>query len=143
MQRLAGFLLALVLVLPLALSPRPAAADDARQSAVRSVIDNQIAAFQADDGSRAYSFAAPSIRRIFTSPEMFMNMVRSGYQPVYRPKSVTYGRLRAEGGEILQEVFLVGPDDKAYTALYTLQQQEDGSWKISGCRIALSPGESV
>jgi hypothetical protein len=142
MQRLVGIVAALVLVAVVAL-PGLSRADDARSDAIRTVIASQIEAFQADDGTRAYSFAAPSIRRIFTSPEMFMSMVRSGYQPVYRPKSVTYGRLREEGGVIVQEVFLVGPDDKSYTALYALQQQDDGSWKISGCSIALSPGESV
>jgi hypothetical protein len=119
----------------------PARADDA--SDIRAVIGSQIDAFRADDGAAAYSFAAPSIRQIFPSPETFMAMVRSGYQPVYRPKSVTFGRLRDDNGGFIQEVFVVGPDGETYTALYSLQRQPDGSWKINGCRIARTVGESA
>ncbi|HUG60268.1 MAG TPA: DUF4864 domain-containing protein [Methylomirabilota bacterium] len=142
MTRLTAAIAAVLILLTAAVQPTPAAADDAT-AAIRSVIDGQIAAFQADDGAAAYSYAAPSIRQIFTSPETFMSMVRSGYQPVYRPKSITDGRLREAGGHFVQEVFVVGPDGEFYTALYALQQQPDGEWKISGCRIALTVGESA
>ncbi len=122
----------------------PAArADEGPETAIRSVIGGQIAAFLKDDKNAAYSFAAPSIRRIFPNPDLFMGMVRSGYQPVYRPKSVTYGRMREAEGLYIQEVFVVGPDGEAYTAIYSLQQQPDGEWKITGCRIARSVGESA
>jgi hypothetical protein len=141
-MRLTGLLAALMMVLSFAVTA-DAQTSDADNEAIRSVIAGQIAAFQADDGSTAYSYAAPSIRNVFTSPETFMAMVRSGYQPVYRPRSVTYGRLRELGGRVVQEVFVVGPDGETYTALYAMQQQEDGSWKISGCRIARTVGESV
>ena len=30
-------------------------------------------------------------------------------------------------------MFLVGPDGKSWVALYTLQRQPDGTWKIDGC----------
>ena len=34
----------------------------------RAIISDQIAAFQADDGARAYSHAAPTIRQILPRP---------------------------------------------------------------------------
>jgi hypothetical protein len=123
-----GLLAAFVIALS-TLAVTPSRADDG--AAVRSIIDQQIAAFRRDDGATAYSFAAPSIRQIFPSPDVFMSMVRSGYQPVYRPQSVTYGRLRE------------GPDGEPYVALYSLAKQADGTWKITGCRIAKAPGESA
>jgi hypothetical protein len=134
-------LLAAVAIVLSTLAVGPARADDG--AAVRSIIDQQIAAFRRDDGATAYSFAAPSIRQIFPSPDVFMSMVRSGYQPVYRPQSVTYGRLREDSGTVVQEVFVVGPDGEPYVALYSLEKQADGSWKITGCRIAKAPGESA
>lgn len=141
MTRLAALILAASLGFA---APLPAAAQDAPQSEIRAVIDAQIDAFRADDGSKAYSYAAPGIRQIFPTPEIFMSMVKSGYQPVYRPKSVTYGSLRnLEGQGWVQEVFLVGPDGDTYTALYALQQQPDGSWKIAGCRIVKAPAQSA
>ena len=51
------------------------------------VIAGQIEAFRADDGPAAYGYAAPAIKKIFPSPEIFMEMVRNGYRPVYRPRS--------------------------------------------------------
>jgi ketosteroid isomerase-like protein len=131
---------ALVILLSTALTG-PARADDAAD--IRAVIDGQITAFRADDGDAAYGYAAPSIREIFVDPETFMAMVRNGYQPVYRPRSVTFGRLTEENGTTLQEVYVVGPDGESYKALYSLQKQPDGSWKINGCRIVKAAGESA
>ena len=81
---------ALVLALGLAL---PAAAADGNSAAIRSVIESQIDAFRQDDGAAAYAFAAPAIRQLFPTVDAFMGMVRGQYQPVYRPRSVTFGTL--------------------------------------------------
>jgi hypothetical protein len=119
------------------------AEESADAPGIRSVIDSQIRAFQADDGATAYSFAAPQIRRMFPSADVFMAMVKNGYQPVYRPKSVAYGRLKEIPGGYAQEVFLVGPDGESYTALYRLERQPDGAWKISACQIVKAPAQSA
>ena len=107
--------------------------DASTQAAVETVISGQIAAFRADDGALAYSFAAPSIKRIFPDPDRFMAMVREGYRPVYRPRDFRFARIGAVGGEIVQEVDIIGPDGKDWIAVYSLKQHEDGSWKITGC----------
>ncbi len=121
-----------------------ASADEAGDRAsVRAVIDAQISAFRSDDGATAYSLATPRLREIFPSVDVFMSMVKSGYAPVYRPKSVTFGRVQDIPGGFAQEVFVVGPDGDPYTALYTLEKQPDGSLRISGCRIIKSSGESA
>lgn len=125
----------------LALLASPVAADDG--SGVRAVIAGQMEAFQADDGPGAYAFAAPRIRKVFPNPDIFMSMVKSGYAPVYRPKSVTYGRLQTYAEGFAQEVFLIGPDGKAYTAIYLLERQPDGSLKIAGVRMVEAGGESA
>ena len=51
-----------------------------------------------DDAKRAFSYAAPSIRAMFGTPERFLAMVRAGYPVVYRPPAVTFLiPLRVEG----------------------------------------------
>lgn len=144
-MRIAGLLLAFCLSIAFVTSDHAAAATDEAvvRGEIRSVIDGQITAFQADDGPAAYAYASPEIRRIFPSVDGFMSMVRSGYQPVYRPKSVAYGRLKEEAGAFFQEVFVVGADGESYTALYALTRQPDGAWKISGCTIVKTPGRSA
>ena len=64
-----------------------------------------------------------------------MTMVRRNYAPVYRHKSFTFGDSRAESGIVVQEVKLVDADGVPWQAIYTLEQQPDGSVKITGCTI--------
>ncbi|WP_349367743.1 DUF4864 domain-containing protein [Salinarimonas sp.] len=122
------------------LQPAPAQADE---GAIRSVIESQIDAFRADDGARAYSYASPGIQRIFPSAEMFMGMVRQGYRPVYRPRDYSFGTLRETPGGPVQEVTVVDEAGVTWTALYSLEQQPDGTWRISGCQLVRRPGLSA
>ncbi len=122
-------------------SPRPSAAD---RSAVIGVIASQMDAFRADDAERAYSYAAPTIKRMFPTPSVFMDMVRRGYRPVYRAEDPLFTRSRLVGeGRIVQEVLLTGPEGRPWTAVYTLERQADGSWRITGCYLREAAGESA
>lgn len=115
--------------------------NDADRAEFQRIISEQIAAFRADDGPRAYSYAAPSIKRIFPSPEIFMRMVRQGYEPVHRPRSFRFGEAALDPlGRPAQRVTLVGPDGRTYEALYSMERQPDGSWRIDGCTLLEIPG---
>ncbi|MCB1500891.1 MAG: DUF4864 domain-containing protein [Bauldia sp.] len=116
---------------------------DADREAFRSIISNQIEAFQRDDGTAAYGYASPTIQGLFPTAERFMAMVRSGYPPVYRPRSVTFGTAADTPRGPEQHVFITGPDGRNWVAIYSLQQQPDGSWRINGCRLVEDSGESI
>ena len=103
--------------------------------AIRSVIEAQISAFRADDGERAFGFAAPSIRGIFRTADNFMAMVRQGYAPVYRPRDVRFGDLVDVEQTLVQKVYVTSPDGRQVLALYSMERQSDGSWRISGCTL--------
>ncbi len=132
MKALARLIAGLALALGLAL---PAAAADADSSAIRSVIQSQIDAFRQDDGAAAYGFASPGIKQIYPTVGAFMGMVRGQYQPVYRPRSLTFGALADSPFGPQQKVFLIGPGGKSWVARYTLERQPDGTWKIKGCEL--------
>jgi hypothetical protein len=120
----------------------PAAAQsDAERAAVRNVIEQQIQAFLRDDAAAAYSFASPGIQATFPTEEIFMRMVQQGYPQVYRPRSHEFGELVVKPGHLEQSVEIVDAAGEFWTALYTLAQQPDGSWKITGCHILKKPGE--
>jgi hypothetical protein len=130
-------LLALALV-PLVLAP-PAFAGEAEVKAAQATIDNQLKAFLADDGALAYSFAAPNIKRIFPTADAFMGMVTNGYAPVRRPQAYSFGKVEETSPtSIIQQVMIVGPDGKDYEAVYTLEQQPDGTFLITGCSLRAS-----
>lgn len=139
-------LLRLLLVLVFLMPNLVARADEisrADQSAFQEIINDQIAAFNADDGLRAYSHAAPVIKQLFPSPDIFMSMVRQGYQPVYRQKSFSFGEVVDDLGRPAQEVTIVDMNGQTWTAIYSFERQANGSWKISGCRLVRVPGADV
>ena len=130
------------LVAAVALLAVPAFADSP-EDASRTAIAGQIAAFQAEDGDTAYSYAAPSVRRFFPNKNAFMNMVRSGYEPVYDPTGYSFGRFAERNGQLYQEVLITGPKGKDWVALYTLEMQDDGSVLITGCRLVADDTRSI
>ncbi len=121
---------------------RPASAQmaDADRDSIRTIIESQLGAFQRDDGDTAYSYASPMIQGLFPTVDGFMAMVRSGYPPVYRPRSVVFGEILQTPQGPVQRVFLTGPDGRNWVAIYSMEQQPDGSWKINGCRLVEDNG---
>ena len=133
---------AIVLLLAFLVSiPLPARAADEIATA-QSVIRSQEQAFSHDDAAAAYSYAAPAIQEMFREPDIFMYMVQNNYAPVYRHKSFEFGEARAADGQIAQRVHIIDADGQAWEALYTLEQQPDGSLKITGCSL-LKAGQAV
>ncbi len=105
------------------------------------IITAQISAFRADDGPTAYGFAAPVVRNIFPTPEIFMSMVKRGYPQVYRPQAFNFTEALIDPlGRPAQKMRVVGPDGKTYEALYSMEKQPDGTWRISGCTLLEIPG---
>ena len=130
---------ALLITLLLGFVPALAADDIA---AAQSVIRAQEQAFGRDDAAAAYSYAAPAIQQIFPAADIFMSMVENSYAPVYRHRSFEFGESKTEGNWIAQHVHIIDANGEAWEALYTLEQQGDGSYKITGCSL-LKAGQSV
>lgn len=111
--------------------------------AFQKIIKGQMNAFARGDAVQAFSFASRDLQHRFQTPDFFMQMVRQGYQPVYRPRDVSFGALKSGPQGPVQEVYVIGPDGETWLALYSFEQQEDGTWKISGCYLTKSPGLSA
>ncbi|GIW24037.1 DUF4864 domain-containing protein [Meiothermus sp.] len=110
------------------------------RAAIQAIISAQIEAFKKDDAVRAFSFASPGIRRVFQTPERFLEMVRSGYPQIYRPLKVEFGPASRSVGalqQVRQVVHLVGLDGKRAVAYYLMERQPNGSWKIDGVQLEL------
>src|SRR5690348_16377715 len=87
-------------------------------AAIRKVITQQLDAFARDDGPRAFSLATEGIQTQFGTPEAFMEMVRSQYQVVYRPKSVQFLPPEIVEGEVVQQVRMTDAAGGAWLAIY-------------------------
>jgi hypothetical protein len=132
--------LALLAVLLSSLASPLCAADDVVTA--QRIIRSQVEAFGRDDAATAYSYAASGIQEMFPQADIFLGMVRHSYAPVYRHKSFEFGEARVEGGWIAQRVHIVDESGEAWEALYTLEQEADGSFKITGCSL-LKAGQPV
>lgn len=113
----------------------PGGVGAADRAAIRHVIEGQLDAFRRDDGAAAFAFASPTIRRMFSTPDHFMDMVRRGYRAVYRPRWLEFRALVEAEGKIVQPVLVLGPDHVAVMALYVMERQPDGAWLIDGCYL--------
>jgi hypothetical protein len=108
------------------------------------IIKNQIAAFLNNDAAAAYSFASPAIQEKFLNQNLFFEMVKRTYQPVFRPGNFAFGRSKVVGDQVIQEVLITGPGGKDWTAIYQLVRQPDGTYKINGVQILQSaPGPAI
>jgi Domain of unknown function (DUF4864) len=132
--------LVLLAVCLIGLAAPTRAGDDV--AAAQAVIRSQAEAFSRDDAETAYSYAAPAIHDMFPQADIFMSMVQRSYAPVYRHKSFEFGEARASNGTIAQRVHIVDENGEAWEALYTLEQEADGSVKIIGC-VLLKAGQAV
>jgi hypothetical protein len=127
--------LSMALAVALLMLVHPLGAQDGAAEA-RMTIERQLGAFTSNDGDTAYSLAAPNIRRLFPTVDGFMAMVRNAYEPVYRARDITFGTFEARpDGQIAQRVMMQGPDGRYYEALYTLERQPDGIWRITGVSL--------
>jgi hypothetical protein len=124
----------------LVLTAAPAAADD--EAAIRAVIEDQLADFQADDWAGAFEHASPGIQSIFRTPEGFGRMVRGGYPMVWRPSRVEVGPLEQGPNGPVQIMRFRDAAGADYVAAYTMTMV-DGRWRIDGVHIQRLPDASV
>lgn len=129
------FLAGLVLGLSILAVQAQPAVSDADRSAIRDIIQSQVEAFRRDDGEAAFGYASPDIRHMFGTSDVFMDMVRQGYQPVYRPRVFDFREIVSLHGQVTQKVHVVGPDGRPVTAFYPMTQLPDGTWRINGCYL--------
>ncbi len=140
MRALAVLLVSLMLAAPWAgarADETPSALPQTDRAAIRDVIQHQLDAFRADDAGSAFSDASPGIQGMFGDAGHFMAMVKSGYPMVYRPRAATFGDLVEIDGRTVRKVRLIGPDGAAALALYYMEREADGTWKIDGCQLTV------
>ena len=128
---------------PLAAVPEPSRAAvatlrDEDWTAIKALISGQLAALRAGDGTKAFSYAAPGIRQQFGNAGTFLEMVRTSYGALLAARYSEFLDGAVIDGRVIQPLRLVGPDDAVLVALYTIERQPEGGWKIAGCILAPS-----
>ena len=113
------------------------------RSTTQMIIDDQFQAFRDRNHEQAFSYAAPTLQKIFGSTQRFIMMVKRGYGAIYDARSWSFGRSRLKEGTVYQEVLVNGPNGKEWVALYEVLKQPDGSWRIGGVKMVRANGTST
>jgi len=126
-----------------ALIASPAQAAEAKLSkaewqAIQRVISDQLAALKAGQEAKAFSFATQRIQTQFGDAQAFMAMVRASYSPLLDARYTEFLEGAVIDGTVVQPLRLIGRDNTVLVALYTMEKQKRGGWRISGCVIAPS-----
>jgi len=111
----------------------------AQEDPIQQTIRNQLDALQKDDYATAFSFASPTIKGLFGSPDRFGMMVRQGYPMVHRPGAVQMLELREVAGNLWQRVMITDQQGRTHLLDYQMVQTADG-WQINGVQLLPSVG---
>jgi hypothetical protein len=103
---------------------------------VRAVILAQLKAFADDDAERAFATATPEVRKAIGNSSLFLALVRGNYPMVYRPVAFGFLPPQQEAGHVVQMVTLRDQDNKTWLAVFSLERQPEGTWRIAGCVVA-------
>lgn len=123
----------------LVMTPAAAEVPLADRAAIQATIEGQLTAFLRDDATAAYGFASPTIQAMFQTPEFFMEMVRRAYAPLHRATGVRFRPPERTDNGIRQPMVFRGPDGWFWLAIYTMQKQADGGFRIDGCTLVALP----
>jgi Domain of unknown function (DUF4864) len=106
--------------------------------AIKKVIAEQRSALRSGNAARAFSFATPAIRDQFGDASTFIDMVRALYSALLTARYVEFLDGAVIDGAVVQPLRLIDTDNTVRVALYIMERQPNGTWRISGCQIAAS-----
>lgn len=106
--------------------------------AIQGAIRGQMVALKAQNAKSAFAYATPALQAQLRTPESFMAMVRNGYAPLLAARYTEFLEGAVIAGRIIQPMRLVAPDNTVLVALYTMERQRNGTWRIAGCALAPS-----
>jgi hypothetical protein len=110
----------------------------AEWQAIQRVISDRLAALKAGQEEKAFSYATQRIQTQFGDARAFMAMVRESYSPLLDARYTEFLEGAVIDGTVVQPLRLIGRDNTVLVALYTMEKQKRGGWRISGCAIAPS-----
>lgn len=115
----------------------------AEWTTIRRIIADQLAALRSGDATRAFSFASTGIRDQFDDAPTFLLMVQQRYGVLLTARYTEFLEGAVIDGHTIQPLRLVMNDDTVLVALYDMQRDERGGWRIAGCVIAPSTVRST
>ncbi len=131
--------LSVILTMPTAAAqaqPKPLSRAD--RNAIQLVITQQIKALASEDNAAAFAMTAPEVRRQFPGADAFAEMVRKGYEPLLRNQSTAFLEAAIIDDDVIQPMRIVVRDGTVLIALFSMERQSNGDWRVFGCQLTPS-----
>lgn len=110
---------------------------------IQAVVQLQLRALAEDDAVGAFSLTTSSTRVQIGNPDNFLRMIKEEYAPIYRNRHAIFSPPEVIDGDIIEMVRVTDRDNRVWVALYRMERDIDGSWKIDGCRLLETTSISV
>jgi hypothetical protein len=112
-------------------------------SAILAAVQSQLDAFADDDAAKAFDLATPATRALLGTPDRFLKLIKDQYPPIYRNRSVQFSTPEMIEGHALIMARLTDRENIVWIAIYEMEQEADGSWKIDGCSLFETTSVSI
>lgn len=109
---------------------KPADAD-----AIHAVVQQQLNALLIDDETGAFEVTSVEARAFFGSASNFLRAMKTYYRPIYRHRIAQFSVARTMGNIALQPVRVTANDSRVWIAIYRMERDDGGAWKIDGCQL--------
>ncbi len=129
---------ALVFVLAFGLAGAHALAQETVAStaqAVTQVVQSQLSAFAEGDAEKAFSLATAATQSLAGTPGELMRVIKHRFAPIYRHRQALFSEPEIIGTHGLQVVQLIDHDNLVWIAIYQVEHEADGTWKVDGCQL--------
>jgi hypothetical protein len=111
----------------------------AQEAPIQQTIQSQLDAMAADDFPRAYTYASPTIKKLFGPVENFEAMVKRGYPMVWQHQAVKMLELRRVAGNLWQRVMVTDLQGRTYLLDYMMVETPEG-WQINAVQLLPQAG---
>ena len=123
-----------------------AAADEVTQedrAAIIAVVQLQLEAVADDNADAAFALATADTRNRLRNSNTFLQIIKQQFAPIYRHQRAIFSSPEVIDGRMVQVVRLTDSDSSVWLAIYQMQREPDGNWKIAGCRLIETTTVSV
>ena len=131
--------------LALPLSSASAAGEVSREDrlAIRAVVQSQLEALAQDNAEAAFALATADSRNRLGNSDIFLQIIKQRFTPIYRHQLAIFSIPEIIAGRMVQVVRLTDKESAVWLAVYQMQKESDGTWKIAGCRLIETATVSV
>lgn len=113
------------------------------QLAIKAVVESQLAALADDNADAAFALATADTRSRLRNSDTFLQIIKQQFTPIYRHQRALFSAPEVIAGRMVQIVRLTDTESSVWLAIYQMQKESDGQWKIAGCRLIETKTVSV